>query len=355
MASQVLPKGILKPSRSSHTDRASIRSPEEARQIAVQHALLLEQRKQIEQQIFSAIEALLDYPTTPRPASSPLPDDASTFKTLLRPFQPSDYDDLIEERNISGKCGYVLCPLPRRHRPGAGKFTLVNKNRADFGIVETKEVEKWCSDRCARRALYIKVQLNETAAWERIGLESIKIDLMEEEKEERKQDGDLARDIARLKIDEDAKALDAERVGENGKKIELTIREKNVTGVAKAPELEGSDEEGDGHLNIEGYTSGAGPKRRHKKNKPDDDDDDGDLIYGSVKINPGSFMTVSDGSNGDRINSSATESEAPQPGTEDRSKRSSSKAEVDEATLWRQLDALRAEGIDFPEPEKKQS
>jgi hypothetical protein len=217
--------------------------------------------------------------------------------------------------------------------------------------VETKEVEKWCSDRCARRALYIKVQLNETAAWERIGLESIKIELMEEEKEEKKQDEDLARDIARLKIDEDAKALDAERVGESGKKIELTIREKDATGVAKAPELDGSDEEEDGHLIVEGYTSGAGPKRRSKKNKLDGDDDEGDLIYGGVKMNAGSFMTVSDGSNGDRITSSATESGSPKQDTKDPATRS--KEGVDEAALWRQLDALRAEGIDFPEPEKK--
>lgn len=229
----------------------------------------------------------------------------------------------------------------------------MNKSRADFGIVETKEVEKWCSDRCARRALYIKVQLNETAAWERIGLESIVIDLMEEEREGKEQDVDLARDIARLKVDEDAKALDAERVGESGKKIDLTIREKDVTSVARPPELEGSDEEDDGHLNIEGYTSGAGSKRRHKENKVDGDDDEGDLIYGGVKMNAGSFITVSAGSKGDRISSSATEREAPQPVTEDQPKRS--KDEVDEAELWRQLDALRAEGVDFPELEKKQA
>jgi hypothetical protein len=156
-----------------------------------------------------------------------------------------------------------------------------------------------------------------------------------------------------LKIDEDVKALDAERVGDSGKKIEVTIREKDVTGAARPPELDGSDEEEDGHLIIEGHTSGAGSKRKHKKTKADGDDDEGDLIYGGVKMDAGSFMTVSEGSTGDRINSSATDREVLQPVEENNTKRS--KDEADEAKLWRQLDGLRAEGIDFPDPKKKQA
>lgn len=340
MASQSLLQGILKPSGSSHTGTA--KSPEEARQIAVQHALILEQQKEVQRQIFEAVETLTTYPTTQLPASSPSPTDTSTFKSLLRPFQPSDYDDLIEERNIAGHCGYALCPAPRRSRPGAGKFSLVNKNRADFGIIETKEVEKWCSERCARRALYIKVQLNETAAWERIGVPGLVIDLLEEPRdtEDKKSQGttDLARDIANLKIDEDAKALDAERVGSSGRKIELTIREKTVTSVANPPQPDKSGRGVDGHLMLEGHKSSFGStrdlnpttKKTEEVEDVDDDDDEGDLIYGGVKM---SAVTISQESDGGLKISSRNDQE--KPGKDNR------QVVDDEDEIWRQMDALR--------------
>lgn len=358
MASTAL-KGILKPPSSSHTDRASIRSPEEARQIAVAHALLLEQQKEVEAEIFRAIEILAspDFPSSSpnSSASCPPPPDAQQFKSLLRPFQPSDYDDLIEERNILMKCGYALCPNKRRHRPNGGKFTLVNKNRADFGIVETKEVEKWCSDRCARRALYVKVQLSETAAWERIGMPGIKIDLMDEPEEERKTitgAGDvvtqLERDIAHLKIGEDAKALDAERVGNAGtKKMELTIREKDVTAPAKPP-LAGKG--GDGHLGVEGHKSGFGAATTHvqrrvmpKEDASSDDDndgDDGDIIYGGVKM---SGVTISEEHGGGMKITSTAQPEKSDKAASVAKKPKGRQRIDDEDEIWRQLDAIRAQ------------
>ena len=69
-------------------------------------------------------------------------------------FQPSDYDALIEERHVNGRCGYTLCAnAPRKQGPKAP--WLRNK------------VENWCSDDCAKKALYVKAQLSETPAWER--------------------------------------------------------------------------------------------------------------------------------------------------------------------------------------------
>jgi hypothetical protein len=69
-------------------------------------------------------------------------------------FQPSDYDALIEERYVNGRCGFTLCAnAPRPQGPKAP--WLKNK------------VENWCSDDCAKKALYVKAQLSETPAWER--------------------------------------------------------------------------------------------------------------------------------------------------------------------------------------------
>ncbi|KAH8911493.1 DUF408 domain protein [Coniochaeta sp. PMI_546] len=273
-------KSILKPPRSSHDPQK--KSQAEAEKIALAHARILQQQKDLELRILDAIETLSTYPLSRSPAltaSHPAPSDVSSFKSLIRPFQPSDYDDLVEERNILGHCGYPLCPLPRR-TDLTGRFTLVNHNRPDFAIVETKDVQRWCSDKCARRAMYVKVQLNETAAWERVAMPDVKIDLLDEEPEKGTKDTDLAREVAQLKLSEEHRAKQdsaalslergdvLERGGEASKtrkvplapKIELTIREKEVKSVASPPQQELSGQGGDGHLLLEGHKTRFGTK-----------------------------------------------------------------------------------------------
>ncbi|CAK7244351.1 MAG: hypothetical protein STHCBS139747_005889 [Sporothrix thermara] len=199
------------------THSRRLRTEEENAEIARKHAAIVQQRRELEAIIFQNIETLTDLPVvkgTGITAASPAPEDVATFTSLVRIFQPGDYDDLIEERNTCGSCGYTLCPNQRRTYAGAGTWKLVNTGRKDFGIVAKGELEKWCSAECARRALYIKVQLNETAAWERVGIPDIQIELMEEAgakgKQEKAQDpaaaateAQLAQDLARLKLGEE--------------------------------------------------------------------------------------------------------------------------------------------------------
>lgn len=300
MASQMRElKSILKPPRSSHDPHK--KSQAEAEKIALAHARIIQQQKDLELQILDAIETLSTYPPSPSPpfsASSPSPADAASFKCLIRPFQPSDYDDLIEERNVLGRCGYPLCPNPVRSDL-AGKFTLVNHNRPDFAVVETRDLRRWCVDpRCARRALYVKVQLSETAAWERVAMPDVRIDLLDEpegEKENmagkgRDTDG-LVRDVARLKLEEerrareDSAALSLERgdVLERGDasrprkvplapKIELTIREKDVTAVASPPKQDAADQDGGStHLLLEGHKTSFGTKPEPEQSDSEED------------------------------------------------------------------------------------
>ncbi|EAQ87337.1 hypothetical protein CHGG_03956 [Chaetomium globosum CBS 148.51] len=101
---------------------------------------------------FSTFETLCELPhSTTHSASAPSAADTDTFLTLLTDFQPSEYMDLIEERNCLGKCGYTLCGRPRRALDGSF--------RIGHGIARTEDLNKWCSDACARRGLYLKVQL----------------------------------------------------------------------------------------------------------------------------------------------------------------------------------------------------
>src|SRR5947208_8839154 len=106
-----MPKPILKkPPMPSSPSASSISKEERGRQPAIYHAEIIQQRKALELAILRATETLIDLPSpaTVDP-SDPSRDDASAVRSLLVPFQPSDYDGLIQERNIEGKCGYVLC------------------------------------------------------------------------------------------------------------------------------------------------------------------------------------------------------------------------------------------------------
>ncbi|KAF8441879.1 Rtr1/RPAP2 family-domain-containing protein [Terfezia claveryi] len=172
-------------------------TPEEAREIALHHAHIIQNQKNIELAILESVELLLDFPTTNSPASHPSDTDVTEFKKNLVHFQPSDYDDLIEERNIVHKCGYPLCPLQNKLQPTKAKFRVLDKGRR---IVETKQLERFCSDECARRGLWIRVQLNEEPAWLRVGEDGqvgpggaeYKITLLEEEKGKQREARDNA-------------------------------------------------------------------------------------------------------------------------------------------------------------------
>lgn len=151
---------------------------------------------------------------------------------------------------------------------------MINKGRRDFDIVETRELERWCSTECTRRALWIKVQLNETAAWERVGLPELKIELYPEketgkagdsgaaggagiggggggeqgiatDQREHEQDCKIKQDHAILAVERGDSAKDASL-----RSIELVIREKKVVTQAEAPSL--GDEPVEGGA-IEGY------------------------------------------------------------------------------------------------------
>lgn len=183
------PKSILKKTQSPnlqgdivHTSRAeSTDVSSKQREVAVHHAQLLQQRKNVEAANLSAIEELMDFPSdSSAGAAHPSSSDMVRFKHLVQSFQPSDYNELLQERNCIDKCGYVFCPRTRRIEPGRGSVRLQAGGRDNTKFLSAKQVEMWCSDACARRALYIKVQLSEQPAWERSGGFTSPIELLDQ-------------------------------------------------------------------------------------------------------------------------------------------------------------------------------
>ena len=151
--------------------------------IALHHAHRIQAQKDMEALI---LDRILDLVTFPRSSmadpSLPSPEDTRVFKDALVPFQPADYDNLIQERNIEGLCGYGLCPREHRSddragRTGAGTFRIRYGAKGsgpggrgrEMNIVPKEKWEMWCSDDCAERALYLRVQLAEEPVWERRG------------------------------------------------------------------------------------------------------------------------------------------------------------------------------------------
>lgn len=146
--------------------------------IALQHAQQIQAQKDAEGMILDRIIELLAIPSSSSAdPAGPSPQDAQLFKSALYPFRPSDYDHLIAERNSDALCGYALCPRKNRSdadaKNGSFRFKYGAKGSGPGGrgrsvdIVPSENLAKWCSDECAERALYIRVQLSESPVWER--------------------------------------------------------------------------------------------------------------------------------------------------------------------------------------------
>ena len=280
---------------------ATSRSREDRdREVALYHANLLQERKDIELKILLNTEILIDYPLASKryDASNPSPSDTRSFKDLIQFFQPSDYDALIVERNIIERCGYGLCSNNRVKDGAAGKYRLIGKTgRAqDFKVVEKGELEKWCSSACAKRAMYVRVQLNDTPAWERGPAYGTEIELLDEPRLPEGKvvggvDGMTLTNSDELEKKQNAANLALER-GDTGlaaKKglVFVDITEKDVPKPAKAPSLEAEDLSrrlGSLHMEIEGHITVLGNERQRRRHSGLDDIEDENIADTDWKL-----------------------------------------------------------------------
>jgi hypothetical protein len=138
--------------------------------IAIKHALLIEHQRKTSDQVLKHIELLLDFPPSSSP--TPTPSDATSFLRLVEIFQPSNFDELVEERRIDARCAYPLCSNePRGLRLKDSETWKLKKGAGN-----------WCSDACARKGLFVKAQLGEVPAWERVPGQQAPIVLHEDDR-----------------------------------------------------------------------------------------------------------------------------------------------------------------------------
>ncbi|TKA82935.1 hypothetical protein B0A55_01297 [Friedmanniomyces simplex] len=157
MTTRVPVKSILKtqpkPAPTSTPEAIQAEKDRHNYALALQHAHRIQDQKDWELRILNAIEVLLDYPSAPLFS----PQEANTFASLVRLFQPSDLDALVEERVIDGKCGYALCANPPR--------CVTIGEEAEWRV--GKADAAFCLRGCARKSMSVRGQLNVVPAWER--------------------------------------------------------------------------------------------------------------------------------------------------------------------------------------------
>ena len=288
-----MPRSILKspPFTNTSSPPAARSRDDRNKAAALYHAQLIQQQKEVEELILASTEKLLDLPSlSSADPAHPCSTDSELVKSSLRLYQPSDYDALIEERNINKQCGYVLCPRPNRLQETQAKYRILygrGRGPDALKIVERQFLERWCSDDCGKRALYIKVQLNEEPAWTRshtiegniLLLEDIPNHQKSEDREtslqEHFQDLDLNREedlTARMRT----LAIERGDINASSKLSTLAepnIKEKTITeDEAFMPEAPTTAEvTADSHGSIEGYRPRFSGKRLKGESSDEED------------------------------------------------------------------------------------
>ncbi|KAJ9211826.1 hypothetical protein DTO166G4_6599 [Paecilomyces variotii] len=286
--------------------------------IAMHHAHRIQAQKDAESLILDRILELVSFPTAPNAdPAAPSASDAKALKSALRPFQPADYDNLILERNIEGLCGYALCPREHRKEDPKTKFRIVwgakgsgaGGRGREMKVVPKEKLEMWCSDECAERAMYVRVQLTEEPVWERRADDGRgkEILLLEEARAMKggnhkgknvptvrdvvdglrhldmgggsSRDAEMLEDMSRLAVSDDrdgSRELAVERGDSNpafrAGRVDVHIVEKDQATAAAAPVPRPEDYAGG---SIEGYT----PRdARPDAGNAQDEDDDNDML-----------------------------------------------------------------------------
>lgn len=283
MASKLPAKSILKqPSAKKKSadvtdqDRAQAEKDRTNLKIALHHAYRIQHQKDAEAQILASIEALLELPAAAAFTSR----EGLAFIQHVTAFQPSDFDSLVEERRIDGKCAYSLCSNPPRAKSmGRSAEWKLKKGMGDY-----------CSNDCAKKNLFVKAQLSEVPVWERAPEQQPEIELHEDDRPP--EDDATARranraarvDAWRKKV-ANGEDLAAER-GEttasfrpNQVMADSIIEKRSLGKAPKAPDADVEEFLTGTGGSIEGFTPkkiGRDPFSKHQSHDSDEDDDDED-------------------------------------------------------------------------------
>ena len=281
MATKIPAKSILKTqipgAKPTLSDEQKAKAEQDRRnlRIALRHANRIQYQKDVQSQVLSNIETLLEIPR----GTTSTPSEALKFSSLVQFFQPSDFDSLVEERRIDGKCGYALCSeAPRAVTLGSSAaWKLKGKGAAHY-----------CNNGCLRKALYVKTQLSEVPSWERELDQQVEIVLPEDDRPAGPPSHSAAAQRVQERVaNEHDLALERGETAASfkpGQVMASSIVEK-PTGFSMSPNL-GSQSQSS-YTAIEGYEPRKKTKRGTESTQPGDDDDEDDYVGNVTAENAG--------------------------------------------------------------------
>lgn len=285
MSGKAPPKSILK--KSSQKTTSATTTTDRTRALALHHAQLIQDQRDAETQILDATLQLIDLPLDSIDPARPTASESLLLKRIVKSFQPKDYDDLVRERNIYDKCGYVLCHRKRYSEKTGARSKIIRGRQAggsEVKIVSTEELEKWCSSDCAERALYVRVQLSNEPAWLRAGSPD-EITLLDEARSSKhvseslvdemksptaEEKGDVTENIQNLAIERGDTAL-----GHSRKRVDVASLVERAT--SRTTPQPPSKEESDEGL-VEGYKPRKELLKRTLRKEISDEDEDDDIL-----------------------------------------------------------------------------
>ncbi|KAH8249724.1 hypothetical protein KR032_011787, partial [Drosophila birchii] len=83
------------------------------------------------------------------------------FLSLLWEIGPSNYADVVDERDINKLCGYPLCSNLLEKVPKQKYAISVSKNK----VYDLTERKKFCSGYCFKASEYVKAQVPTSPLW----------------------------------------------------------------------------------------------------------------------------------------------------------------------------------------------
>ncbi|EDV31187.2 uncharacterized protein Dana_GF15235 [Drosophila ananassae] len=83
------------------------------------------------------------------------------FLSLLWGIDPSNYSDIVDERDINKLCGYPLCSNILENVPKQKYSISASKNK----VYDLTERKKFCCGYCFKASEYIKAQVPVSPLW----------------------------------------------------------------------------------------------------------------------------------------------------------------------------------------------
>lgn len=143
--------------------------------------------------------------------------DEATLKYLGKLITPEMYGDLIDERNLNGKCGYPLCRLPpERQRDPFGMNSATKKFQSENNPYAY--LSNYCNKFHFRCSQFYEIQLSDEALFARVGIHLIRDSVENNNNDNTKYNITLFEELLREKANED----DIKSVISGLKKLGLT-------------------------------------------------------------------------------------------------------------------------------------